>query len=148
MIKFKRSNVFFSLFVSAFGWFSSLWFERPGELDCQSSHQWRGVDSRKSCCWLVRRSLWNKLTSFLRCWTAEAGSQVISSQPSSRDLIDVLILTSLHRPHYTKLPLLHTPHYCRYCQTLFVWLFYPPVPSWWCLTSVVTCRKHHKFSIS
>ena len=28
---------------------------------------------------LSRWSLWNKLMSFLRCWTTEAGSQVFSS---------------------------------------------------------------------
>ena len=38
-IKIKCSSVFFSLFVSAIGWLSSLLFGRLSELDCQFSHR-------------------------------------------------------------------------------------------------------------
>ena len=53
-IKIKRSSVFFSSFVGAVGWSSSLLFGRLHGLDCRSSHWWYGVDSKRSCGWLVR----------------------------------------------------------------------------------------------
>ena len=57
MIKIKRSSVLLSLFVSAVSWSSSLSFERLSGRDCQSSHRWRGVDSRRSRGRLVRMVL-------------------------------------------------------------------------------------------
>ena len=53
-IKIKRSSVFFSSFVSAVGWSSSLSFGRSSRLDCRSSHRGCGVDSRRSRGRLVR----------------------------------------------------------------------------------------------
>ena len=53
-IKIKRSSVFFSSFVSAVGWLSSLLFERLRWLDCQSSRWWCCIDNRRSRGWLIR----------------------------------------------------------------------------------------------
>ena len=68
-------------------------------------------------------------------------------KPDSRDLIDNLILTFLHRLHYPKLPLLWILRY-HYCWHLVSLHFYPPTPSWWCFTLAVTQRKHYELSIS
>ena len=53
-IKFKRSSVLFSLFISAVGWLSFLSFERLSGLDCWSSHWWCDVNGRRSRGRLVR----------------------------------------------------------------------------------------------
>ena len=54
-IKIKRSSVLFSSCVSVVGWSSLLLFRRSSRLDCRSSHQGCGVDSRRSRDWLVKR---------------------------------------------------------------------------------------------
>ena len=75
-IKIKRSSVFFSLFVSAVGWSSSLLFERLRWLDCWSSRWWCGVNSRRSRGWLVRMILVeraDKLFEVLDRWSWLSG---------------------------------------------------------------------------
>ena len=65
----------------------------------------------------------------------------------SKDLVDDLILTLLHRPRCPKLPLLCTLRFHRHLrQTPFVWLFHPPAPSWWCPAPAVIRRKYYEFS--
>ena len=43
-----------SAFLSAFCWLPLFLLQRLSGLNCWSSHQWYSVDSRKSCCWLVK----------------------------------------------------------------------------------------------
>ena len=72
MIKFKRSSVRFSLFVSAVGWSSLSLFGRSSQFDCWSSHRWCGVNSRWSYGWLVRIVFveWaDKLSKVLDYWS-------------------------------------------------------------------------------
>ena len=67
-------------------------------------------------------------------------------KPDSRDLVDDLILTLLHRLRCHKLFPLHTYRYpCR--RPIPLHRSYPPVPSWWCPAPAVICGKHHDFFI-
>ena len=102
---------------------------------------------------LSRWSLWNALISFLRCWTAEAGSQVFSSPgifsktPGSRSLVGDPILTLSHRPRYPELLPPCIPRYC-HRRLVFPRSVHAPAPSLWCPVLAVIHGKHHGFSTS
>ena len=71
-IKFKCSSVCLNSFVSAIGWLSLLLFRRSSRLYCWSSHQWCGVNSRRSRSWLVRMIFVkqaNEFSEVLDCWS-------------------------------------------------------------------------------
>ena len=151
-IRFKRSLDSFSLFVNAIGWSYVLLFGRSSRLDCRFSHWWCNINSGevvvacqdnpcRTSWWAFRGARLLKLAPryFLPL-------DILSMRADSRNLVDDLILTLLHRSRYPKLPSLHTLRfYYHLCQTLFVWLQHPPTPSWWCPTPTVICRKHHEF---
>ena len=95
-IKFKCSSVFFSSFVSAISWPSSLLFKRLSGLDCRFdcwfSHRWCGVDSKRSCSQLVRMifmeravelsemlNRWSWLPGILFLWISFPWDQIVET---------------------------------------------------------------------
>ena len=68
-------------------------------------------------------------------------------KPDSKTLVNDLILTFSHRPHYYKLPPSCTYRSHRH-RRLILSCFYPPAPSWWCLAPAMTYRKRYESSIS
>ena len=65
-------------------------------------------------------------------------------KPNSKDLMENLILTFMHRQCCPKLPPLYTPHYHHQHPIPLRSLL--PSPFWWCLAPAVTHRKHYEFS--
>ena len=77
---------------------------------------------------------WNNLISFLRCYIAKAGSQILSSlsslsnSPDNKNLVDNLIPIYLHRLRSLGLLLSCIPCYCCHWYPIPVF-FHPLVPS-------------------
>ena len=63
-----------------------------------------------------------------------------------RGLVDDLILTFMHRPHYLELPLFFIFDYY-HCRGLVPSRFYLLAPSLWYFALIVIYGKYHEFSI-
>lgn len=98
---------------------------------------------------LLRCSAQKVLTHFQRSYAANTGSQVFfslryfSTRSNNKALINVRLLTLLHKPHYPKLPSLCIWR-CHLLKTLAISYYFLLVSSLQYVTIVVTNKKCHE----